>query len=165
MGKIGLGENDLVVDIGAGSGVFTIPAAKLTNNFVYALDINSEFLKIIDEKAKQEGLHNIVTMKSEIGKNYKLKKNIADIVLLVTVLHEVEDKDGLLSEIKRIIKNGGTLAIIEFHKRETAMGPPVSQRISREEIVSLCSKYGFELSNEINLGNNLYCIWGRLTKY
>ncbi len=45
--KIGLGEQDVICDIGSGSGIFTIPAAQITANTVFALDINNEFLDII----------------------------------------------------------------------------------------------------------------------
>jgi|GEM_PF-2602649 len=45
--RIGLGEQDIICDIGAGSGIFTIPAARITANTVFALDINDEFLDII----------------------------------------------------------------------------------------------------------------------
>jgi len=155
--RIGLDEKDVVVDIGAGSGIFTISAAKMTVNSVYAFDINSEFLEIIDEKARKEGLDNVVAMKvSDTG--YNLKENIADLVLMSTVLHEIADKATLLDEIKRIMKDTGKLAIIEFHKRETTMGPPVAHRLSKDEVATICGKHGFKASDEFDLGDNYYCI-------
>ena len=54
--------------------------------------------------------------------------------------HEVENKELMLDEIKRILKQGGKLMIIEFHKRETPMGPPLDHRIS-EEYVEKISNY------------------------
>lgn len=155
--KIGLGENDVVCDIGAGSGIFTIPAAKITNNQVFALDINDEFLGIINEKAREERLTNIMTMKAA-GEHYDIEANTVDFVILVTVLHEIENKDILLAELKRIMKSTGRAAVIEFHKRETPMGPPVAHRIGREEVVEAFDRYGFSKSDEFQLGDNLYCV-------
>ena len=58
--RIGLQGNHVLSDIGAGSGIFAIPAAKITSNTVYALDINVEMLSLINDKAKQEGITNMV---------------------------------------------------------------------------------------------------------
>ncbi len=57
--RIDIDSNDVICDIGAGSGIFTVPAAKLTRNQVYALETDHEMLEIIKEKAKNEGLANI----------------------------------------------------------------------------------------------------------
>ena len=60
--ELGIRAGNAVLDFGCGSGTYTIPAAKLvgTGGRVYALDINSKFLNKIEERAKQEGLTNIV---------------------------------------------------------------------------------------------------------
>ncbi|MTI60219.1 MAG: methyltransferase domain-containing protein [Firmicutes bacterium] len=155
--KIGIHENDVICDIGAGSGVFAIPAAKITNNTVYALDINNELLEIIKEKAKKEKLSNIKTMKVT-GDHYDIEADTVDCVILVTVLHEIENKDFILTEIKRIIKSRGKLAIIEFQKQQTPMGPPVSHRIGRDEVIRHCGSFGFSQIDELYLGDNFYCI-------
>lgn len=157
--KIGLGEHDVVCDIGAGSGIFTIPAAKLTSNSVFALDINDEFLEIIKEKAKVEELPNIKSMKvAGDHYNYDIEAEAVDLVILVTVFHEIANKDALLDELQRIIKKTGKIAIIDFHKRQTPMGPPVLHRIDREEVIELGAENGFVQLNEFDLGNNFYCI-------
>ena len=155
--KIGLGENDVVFDIGAGSGVFTIPAAKITNNFVYALEINDEFIEIIKEKANSEKLLNIKTMKVS-DNHYDIGANLVDVAILVTVFHEIKNRESLLCELKRIIKSTGKIAIIEFRKKQTPMGPPVEHRIGKDEITTIFSGYGFNVSDEFDLGDNLYCI-------
>lgn len=155
--RIGLDEKDVFVDIGAGSGIFTIPAAKITANAVYAFDINSESLEVINEKAKKEGLSNVETIRVT-NNRYNLEGKTADLVLMSTVLHEIEDKETLLSEVRRITKDTGKLAIIEFHKRETPMGPPVPHRLGKEDVAAICGKHGFQVSKEFDLGDNYYCL-------
>lgn len=155
--RIGLGEHDVVCDIGAGTGIFTIPAAKITDNLVFALETDDEMLEVIAQKAGNEGLLNIRTLKvadSQFGINEKT----ADLVILVTVLHEIENKTAFLQEISRIVKCNGRLAVIEFHKRQTPVGPPIVPRISQDEVMKLGSECGFVRSDEFNLGSNLYCI-------
>lgn len=89
--KVGLQENHVLCDVGAGSGIFTIPAAKTTQNTVYALEINPEMLLLIEEKAKNASLSNIQTVKVT-NNQLNLKENSVDIYLMVTVLHEIDDK-------------------------------------------------------------------------
>jgi ubiquinone/menaquinone biosynthesis C-methylase UbiE len=155
--RVGLGGHDVVCDIGAGSGIFTIPAAKITDNLVYALETDDEMLEVIAQKARNEKLTNIKTVKVT-GDQFDIKENTADLVILVTVLHEIENKAAFIQEIKRIVKYNGRLVIIEFHKRQTPIGPPIVPRISQDEVMKLCNECGFVQSDEFNLGSNLYCM-------
>ena len=155
--RIGLQENDVLSDIGAGSGVFTIPAAKMIRNTVLALEIQEELLALIAEKAQSEGLRNIELIKVS-DNNLPVRDNSVDIVLLVTVLHEITEPAVFLEEVKRLLKNRGKLAVIEFHKRQTPMGPPLAQRLSREEVKELLSQRGFVVQEDFDLGDNFYCL-------
>jgi ubiquinone/menaquinone biosynthesis C-methylase UbiE len=154
--KIGLSENHVVCDIGAGTGVFTIPAAKMTKNKVYALDINEDMLDFIAEKADSEELGNVECIKVA-DTRFALGDDTIDIALAVTVLHEVSDKRAFLGEIKRILKPDGKIVLIELHDRETPIGPPVSHRISKNEVISLLESIDFYLLSEFDLGSNFYC--------
>ncbi len=155
--KIGIGKQDVVCDIGAGSGIFAIAAATITQNTVWALDINEELLRIIREKAERVKLANVKTSKVN-GFEYGIAAGSVDIVLLVTVLHEIGEKGALLAEIKRILKKTGKLAVIEFHKAATPLGPPEAHRIAREEVFAACGESGFTSTDSFDLGDNFYCV-------
>jgi ubiquinone/menaquinone biosynthesis C-methylase UbiE len=77
---------------------------------------------------------------------------------MATVLHEIADPSTLLKEIGRILKPGGTLAVIEFHKRATPMGPPVSHRLGRDEVRVLLDGMPFSVREDMDLGENFYCL-------
>jgi ubiquinone/menaquinone biosynthesis C-methylase UbiE len=153
--KIGLGENDVVLDIGAGSGIFTIAAAGITKETVYALDVNEALLEIIEDKAKKQNLPNVRTMKVA-GRGYDITAGSADLAIMVTVLHELEDKAAVLAEVKRVMKSTAKLAIIEFYK-EAAMGPPAALRLGPEEVAAMCGEVGLRPIKEFSLGDNCYC--------
>ena len=155
--KIGLEEDKVLCDIGAGSGIFTIPGAKITKETVYALDINDEMLSIIAEKAKTEGIDNIKLIKVE-DEHFNLTDHAADIVLMVTVLHEISNTTVFLEEVKRILKDKGRIAVIEFHKRRTSMGPPPEQRLGSDEVSAKLTNTGFKVDKEFDLGDNYYCL-------
>jgi len=154
---IGLEENDVVCDIGAGSGVFTLPAARMTRNTVYALDINDGFLSIIKEKAEKEGIKNIELVKVCDG-SFGLDDNTVDLALMVAVLHEVSSPEAFLQETGRILKNNGRVVLIEFHKRQTQFGPPVDLRIDKNWAKKIFTKAGFKILKDFKLGENYYCL-------
>lgn len=154
--RIGLANSHVLCDIGAGTGVFTIPAASITKNKVYALDIKEEMLSIIKEKARKEQIDNIECIKVDEDR-LPLGDGSVDIVLLVTVLHEIPSHNDFLKEIKRILVTGGRVGLIEFHKEETPMGPPVAYRVSKEEADHAFESLGFILCDKFDLGDNFYC--------
>ena len=155
--RIGLQDGDVFCDIGAGTGVFTVPAATLTQNTVYALEINPELLPVIQNKAADRGLGNI-QVKLVSGDSFGLNDGSVDITLMCTVLHEIGDKRAFLHNVKKLLKAGGRAAVIEFHKRSTPMGPPAAHRIGREEVSAEMQKAGLRLAGEFDLGENFYCM-------
>jgi ubiquinone/menaquinone biosynthesis C-methylase UbiE len=81
-----------------------------------------------------------------------------DVALMCTVLHELSDIPGMVREARRVLKRSGSLAIIEFHKALTPMGPPVVRRISEPEATKVMLENGFMLTDRFELGENFYCL-------
>lgn len=154
--RIGLKDNQTVCDIGAGSGVFTIAASKMTKGKVYALEINDEMLTLICKKTQSEGINNVEVVKVE-NDFFNVESNIVDVAIIVTVLHEVKLKSTFLLEVKRILNPRGKVAVIEFHKQVTPMGPSIEHRLGENELTELFSKSGFTSQVKFNLGDNFYC--------
>lgn len=155
--RIGMGKNSVFCDIGAGTGVFTVPAALLTKNTVYALELNEELIAVIREKASRSRLPNIEAIK--VGSEPSgPRDHSVDIALMATVLHEISDQSGFLENVRRMLKEDGRAAVIEFHKRKTPMGPPTAHRMGREEVIKAMRKSGFQLFDDFDLGENFYCL-------
>jgi len=114
-------------------------------------------LQHIDEKVKSEKLTNVELVKVQNNK-IGIKDEEADLAIMVTVFHEIENKKDYLQEVRRLLRQEGRLAIIEFHKRETPMGPPVSHRIGKSESEEIMKEAGFSIVDEFDLGDNFYCI-------
>ena len=155
--RIGLKDGDVLCDIGAGSGIFTIPAAGTTRGAVYAVELRADMLDIIAEKARTAGLGNVIPELSD-GSSYAVADDAADIALAVTVLHEIADKAAFLKEVKRLLKPGGRMAVIEFHQRATPMGPPVARRLSTVDVGAVFADAGFAAQDAFDLGDNFYCM-------
>lgn len=155
--KIGLSGHSAFCDIGAGTGIFTYAAAEITANGIYAVEISGEMREILH--AKNNG-HNVVIEDSV----QNVPINSCDVALLCTVLHELNNIPDMIREIRRILKCDGALAIIEFHKAETPMGPPVAHRISESETSETLIENGFTKIKRFELGENFYCLVFKPTK-
>lgn len=155
--RIGLRDGLTVADIGAGSGVFTLPAARITSGTVHVLEISDEMLEYIAGKAQNENIASIELVKVE-SDHLDLADHTIDIALMATVMHELPDRGSMLDEVKRTLKEAGRLAVIEFHKRDTPMGPPLGRRLDREALADEVEQRGFTLVDSFELGENMYCL-------
>ena len=153
--RIGLEPGMTFADIGAGTGIFAIPAAKMTREKVFALEISEEMIQLLNQRKEEAGLDNLDIRKVEEG--LPLDDKSCDLILMVTVFHELDDKNGMLQEIHRVLKTNGHLVIIEFHGYETPMGPPVPHRIAKESVQKHAEANDFCLAESFDLGDNFYC--------
>ncbi len=103
-----------VADIGAGSGWFTVRAARRVTGtgMVYAIDINSEAMRYIDKRAQKEGLHNVKTILSK-SDDPELPANTIDSVLLLKTYHEVDKPVTLLRNLRASLRPGAKVGIID----------------------------------------------------
>jgi SAM-dependent methyltransferase len=143
MDILGIKEGSSVADIGAGSGWFTVRAARRVGNggVVYAVDINSDYLKYIDGRAKKEGLPNIRTI---LGKEEDplLPANGVDAVLLLKTYHELAEPIRLLKRTREVMRPGALLGVIDRNGKGDDHG--IDQSIVIEE----ADRAGFVLINQ-----------------
>lgn len=157
--RLGYKKGDTMADIGCGTGLFTLPAAELSlpGTKIYAIDISQEMLNEVISQAEKENLQNIIPVKSE-EYDSKLEDEIADFVLMCTVLHEVDDKPRLLAEATRICRSGGTIAVIEFNEINTSFGPPMSHRLSRNNVEVLFNATGLTGIQNMDISEAFYAV-------
>lgn len=153
--KAGLTNQSVVCDYGAGTGILSVEAASMTSGKVYALDMSQEMLDIIESKIETNSIRNIETIKVE-GDEISLPKNSIDIFMMSTVFHHISDPVKFLEKVKTVLKPNGKILIIEFHKKDSPTGPPVSHRMSPKEVEKHLVEAGFNYELEESLGENLY---------
>lgn len=153
--RAGFKEGMVLCDIGAGTGVFSIPATRISKGDIYALEKSDGMIEILQDRIRKGSLTNLKVKKVE-SDILPLGDNICDLVILITVLHHIEDKKIMMDEIKRILKEKGRILVIEFHKRPTNSGPPVEMRLSEEELVQFGKDYKLNTIERFKLGNNFY---------
>lgn len=144
---IGAKKGMSILEIGPGPGTFTFEVVKKVgkNGYVSTIDIQEP---IVSELNKKIGKLRIENVSARQASAYKLpfSDESFDRVFMVTVLGEIPDKRKALSEIKRVLKNDGLLAIGEF------LPDPDYPR--KKTVIGWCKKSGFALSEEY--GNLLH---------
>jgi SAM-dependent methyltransferase len=144
LARLGVKAGDIVIDVGAGSGFFALPASEMVGGkgIVFAVDIEPEAIAIIERKRLERGRKNLrAILSSEEGLG--LEDGLGSLALMYTVFHEVGDKARMLENLHRALRPGGKIAIVEF-RGGAPFGPPRSERVSEEEILSLLTEAGFK---------------------
>lgn len=143
---LALKPDAVVADIGAGTGYF---AARLANMLpkgtVYAVDVEPDMVKYLDERAKKEKLQNLVPV-AGAADDARLPVK-ADVILLVDVYHHIDQRDRYFSRLRASLKPGGRLAIIDF-RMDSPAGPPKSARIPPDRVVAELKAAGYTLSQQ-----------------
>lgn len=136
IGLLDLQPGMKVLDAGCGPGRLSIPTAKAIGpqGELTALDLQSEMLERVQEKAKIAGLSNLQFVQAGLGEG-KLKKNYYDRALMVTVLGEIPDQESAFREIFESLKPGGILSVTEV------IFDPHFQ--SRNPVQQVANKVGF----------------------
>lgn len=140
MDMLGIQPGKSVADIGAGSGWFTVRAARrvTSSGKVYAVDINPEAIQYIDERTKKEHLQNIKTILSTPD-DPQVPAHSIDAVLLLKTYHEVAHPVVLLRNLRPSLKPGAKIGIIDRN------GNGANHGVSKDLIVSETSQAGYEL--------------------
>lgn len=123
--KLAISPEDVVVDFGCGPGYYTTEIAKRAKQ-LFDLDLSPEMLQKAQAKAAKAKVQNVQFLQSD-GTKIELADGSVDKILLVTVYHEIGDKDTILKEFRRILKATGKLIIVEIVKKGLLPGAPVQK--------------------------------------
>ncbi|MFY7672053.1 class I SAM-dependent methyltransferase [Tenacibaculum sp. MEBiC06402] len=134
-------EGLTIMDIGAGSGYFSVKLAKKGAK-VIAADVDDSFQEFIKNRIKENNLKNIETRKIPYD-SPSLKDEEVDIVLIVNTYHHIENRSKYFQKIKKGINSNGKLIIIDFFKVEIPVGPPVNHKLSIDEVIKELQKAGY----------------------
>ncbi len=141
-------EGEIVADIGAGSGYFTMRLAHHVGpkGRVYAVDVNPDMIRHLDARVREAGLLNVSTILAPPD-DPRLPQPV-DRFVIVDVWHHIEDQAGYLAKMKKALKPGGQIVMIDFHKRDLPVGPPAGMKIAREDLLKQMQEHGFRLAAE-----------------
>lgn len=151
-----------VGDFGAGSGHYARAAAGVVehNGKVYAIDVQEDVLKHIKLNSHERHQRTIETIWGDIEKlgGSHLREASLDAVLLANTFFQVENRYGLLGEIKRVLKPGGKLMVVDWAGSYGGMGPVPERVVTEHETEAFFIKGGFHKVKSFRAGPHHYGI-------
>ncbi len=161
--ELGIRIGSSFLDAGCGEGSFSLPASKMVGNKgrVYAIDISEEAVNLLKEEIEKRNIQNIEVFLADIGKNIPVENETIDVCLMANVLHGFvanKEVESILKGIFRVLKPDGMLGVVDFKKIEGPPGPPMSIRMTPEEVEEIISRYGFKKRKEVEVGKYHYAV-------
>jgi cyclopropane fatty-acyl-phospholipid synthase-like methyltransferase len=158
--SIGLSPGDVVADIGAGTGIFSVPMARevAPEGLVLAVEVDAGFLPIIESKARENGVDNVQPVLGEFG-DPKLPQSV-DIAFFHDVLHHIEQRQAYIIALAQYMSVGSRVVVVDYdmnvegvpHSNEPAM------LISPDQVAGWMRAAGFEPTREIDMFDDKFFV-------
>ncbi len=147
--SLGLKEGETIADIGAGSGYFTFRFSHHVgdNGKVYAVDINPDMILFMNRRIRDMKVKNVVTVLSAPDDPLLMDRSI-DRFFICETWHHIQNKPQYLALMKKMLKPGGQVIMLDFQKRDLPVGPPNEMKIAREDVIEQMQAAGFKLDKE-----------------
>jgi ubiquinone/menaquinone biosynthesis C-methylase UbiE len=144
MDILGIAPGKSVADIGAGSGWFTVRAARrVGSGLVYAVDINPEAIRYVGERARKQQLQNVKTILSQAD-NPLLPASSVDAVLLLKTYHEVARPVALLQNLRAALRPGAKVGVIDRN------GNGENHGVGRDVVIGEAKQAGYKLLEQFD---------------
>lgn len=151
-----LRPDEAIADIGAGSGYFTRRFANHAGA-VYAVDISRDLLAIIDKGGNPKIKTVLAT-----AEDPKLAAGSVDTIFICDVLHHIDHRGAYYAKLNEALKPGGRIVIIDFYKKQLPVGPPVSMKLSEEQVIGELQAAGFaKTASHSFLPNQYFLVFER----
>ncbi len=159
---IGVRSGITFIDVGCGTGFFTLPAARMIGNSgkVFALDIDANFIAGLQERANIEHVNNLSVTVGR-AEDLVLCDQCADIVFFGIVLHDFQDAARVLENANKMVKASGMLVNLDWKKKPMDFGPPLKIRFDEQTAAGLIKSAGFKIESTKDNGPYHYIITAR----
>lgn len=144
---LGLKSGQQVCDLGAGNGYHSLMMATelAPGGRVLAVDVQQEMLDMLKERAEEVGIDNVTTQLSKLH-DPMLPVGTLDLVLLADVYHEFSHPVHMLSAIRKSLKPGGQVVLLEFRAEDDTVPIKPLHKMSRQQVQAELAANGFKLA-------------------
>ncbi len=158
--RLHLKEGEKVADFGAGTGAYAIAAGKAVgrDGSVYAVEVQDALLSRITNTARDAGVSNIKVLWGDIEEKggTSIPDGVVDAVILSNVLFQVEDMRALFEEVRRVLKPGGRVLVVEWRDSFNGLGPQPDRIVAPSAVQEVCSRGGFSEKESFDAGTHHY---------
>jgi arsenite methyltransferase len=146
---LNLKPGEIIADIGAGSGYFTFRLSHHVGDKgkVYAVDVSPDMILHINRRIRELKANNVVSLLADPD-DPLLPEASVNRFFFSDSWHHIENQNKYLSLMKKMLKPGGEIVMIDFHKKDLPVGPPLQMRIAREDLIKQMESNGFRLLKE-----------------
>jgi cyclopropane fatty-acyl-phospholipid synthase-like methyltransferase len=143
-----LKPGEVVADIGSGAGYFTLRLAAHVGSGgrVYGVDVDPEMVRHLNRRVRDAALPSVHVLLAD--PDDPLLPEPVDRFLIVDTWHHIGDQARYLALMRKLLKPGGQIVMIDFQKRELPLGPPLAMKIAREDVIRQMEANGFRLVKE-----------------
>jgi arsenite methyltransferase len=154
-----LKPGETVVDIGAGTGYFTRRFAKAVGptGRAIGLDVEPAMVAYMHNDAKKLGLTNY---QARVVKrdNPELAPRSVDLIFMCDTFHHLENRPAYFHRLIQALKPDGRVAIVDFHKRPTPVGPPAAIKVALTEVRKEMGDAGYKMTRRFGFLPNQYFV-------
>jgi len=152
---LALHPGQIVADIGAGGGYFSLRFAELVGSqgHVYSLDTNKDFLEFIENIANEKGLNNVTTILVGEDNELPLPTNSVDLIFMRNLCHHLPNRMEYFRKMREVLKKEGEVAIIEYRSNSGegfSFHRLFGHYVPQEIIIREMFEGGFKLQEEFD---------------
>lgn len=146
---LGLKAGAWVADLGAATGYFTVRLARRVgpDGKVYGIDVEPSLVAYLRERAAKEKLPNVEAVLAAPD-DPRLPDASVDLVLIVDTWHHIDARLAYLDRLRRVLRPGGRVAIVDFKPGDLPVGPPPEHRLAREAVTAEFAEAGWSPAGE-----------------
>jgi len=161
--SLNLKQDTIVADIGSATGYFPVRFARaLPKGRVYGIDIEKSMVDYLNERAGREDLPNLSSI---LGKpdDPKLPEPV-DVIFICNTYHHIEDRQFYFEKLKKNLRAGAKLVIVDFIKGKLPVGPPDQMKLAPDEVISELSAVEYHLVQKLEILPYQYVLIFQLVK-
>jgi predicted methyltransferase len=138
-----------VADLGAGTGYFVrfLSRAVGPRGTVYAVEVEPKLVAHLRARAEEEGTANVVPVLTS-KTSARLPVAGLDLLLIVDTYHHLDGRVAYMRRVADVLRPGGRVAIVDWHKRPLPQGPEMDHKLAREQVVGEMERAGYRLLAE-----------------
>jgi len=154
-----LQRGEVVADIGAGSGLLSVPVARAVGptGRVYAVEIDAGFFPAIKKRADDNGVANVQTVLGEFT-DPKLPGKDVDVAFFHDVLHHVQGRAAYLKTLAGYLKPGGRIVVVDFEGGKGPHSSDATLQVPREQLTAWMKEAGLSLVDDVKLFPEKYVL-------